>query len=83
MILEFFLFMLVHGWNDLKKQETKTQYNDVIIRKRRFVIGALKSPDLFGSRTTATKFRGCEWANWVMLFTVNSIFPADSTPAVT
>lgn len=48
-----------------------------------FVAGILKSPDRLGSKTTATKFRGCAWANWVIVLTVNSVFPAEMTPAVT
>lgn len=54
-----------------------------IYKTRCFVAGILKSPDRLGSKTTATKFRGCAWANWVIVLTVNSVFPAEMTPAVT
>lgn len=51
--------------------------------KARHLVGVLRSPDRFGSITTAQKVLGLAWAMEVMVLTVNSAFPADSTPEVT
>ncbi len=65
-------------------EKKRKQYQSRSINKTRcFVDGILKSPDRLGSKTTATKFRGCAWANWVIVLTVNSVFTAEITPAVT
>lgn len=49
----------------------------------RHLVGVLKSPERLGSITTAMNVFGFAWAICVIEFTVNSIFGADSTPAVT